>query len=250
MNVDVAALLARFPKTRPPLSPKEAPVHDRLMRANRARVTLFTQISDRLESWMHRQVCRRGTVPANHDLLEIGAGTLNHVHYEPAEVRYEAIEPDREIYARRPELARIAALYGDMAEIDLTRRYRRIVSIATLEHLTELPYTLAKAGTLLEPDGILQCGIPSEGGFLWGLSWRLTVALDLYLKTGHDWTEHMRHEHINTAPEIIALIHYFFGDVRLRRFPLPLHHASLYVAITARDPDLARCRDYLASYRR
>ena len=247
---DIKKLLARFPKTRPPLSPKEAPIHGQLMRANRARVTFFTRISDGLESWMHRQAAQRGAIPAAHGLLEIGAGTFNHVRFEPSETRYEAIEPDHEVYAGTAEHRRVATIYDDIAEVDPAQRYDRIVSIATLEHLTELPFTLAKAGLLLAPGGIMQCGIPSEGGLLWGLSWRMTVAVDLYLKTGHDWTEHMRHEHINTAPEIIALIHYFFGDVRLTRFPLPLHHASLYVAITARDPDLTRCRDYLATYQR
>jgi hypothetical protein len=247
MNGDnISVILARFPKVRPAMSPKEEDAHVSIMRRNRERVTLFTRVSDALESWMHREAARREGLPMPHTLLEIGGGMLNHLPFEPADIPYDVIEPESEMYRDSPDLRRVRTMFDDIREIDLQHRYERIVSIATLEHLTELPYTLASAGLLLAPGGVFRCGIPSEGGFLWALSWR-TIAVDLYLRTGHNWAEHMRFEHINTAPEIIALIRYFFRRVAIRRFPLPLHHLSFYVAIEAREPDLDRCRAYRAS---
>jgi hypothetical protein len=52
----------------------------------------------------------------------------------------------------------------------------------------------------------------------------------------------MRHEHVNAAPEIIAVVRHLFRDVRVSRFPLPWHHFSFYAYLEARDPVLERCR--------
>ena len=51
----------------------------------------------------------------------------------------------------------------------------------------------------------------------------------------------MRHEHVNNANEIIAIVRHFFEDVRIRRFPTPFHHASFYSYLEAQRPrrDLA-----------
>ena len=240
-NID--AILDRFPKIRPPMSAKEEASHTALMKKNRERLTLFTRVSDALESWMHRQAARRSELPPAHRLLEIGAGTLNHLPYEPPEAIYDAIEPTTEMYDDKDGRDRIRHFYRDIAEIESGNRYDRIVSIATLEHVTNLPDTIARAGLLLEQGGVFRCGIPSEGGCIWGLSWRL-IGLDLFLRTGHDWSQHMRYEHINSAPEIIAIMRNFFAIVAIRRFPLPFHHLSFYVAIEAREPFRDRCLAY------
>ena len=241
---DHNAILMRFPKSRPPLSAKEAPIHDSLMHKNRERLTLLTRVSDRLESWMHRQALDAKESADRSSILEIGAGTLNHVPYEPNDAIYDAIEPMSEMYNDKAGRNRVRAFYSHISEVEDNARYGRIVSIATLEHLTDLPFNVAKAGLLLEPRGQFRAGIPSEGGLLWWLSWRL-VAVDLWLRTGYNWAEHMRHEHVNSAAEIITVVEFFFETVLLRRFPLPFHHLSFYVALQASQPRLDRCHDYL-----
>ena len=62
------------------------------------------------------------------------------------------------------------------------------------------------------------------------------------LKTGLDWSEHMAFEHVNTATEILEVLHLIFREVEVRRFPTWLHHLSLYAHIEARNPDLDLCR--------
>ncbi len=55
----------------------------------------------------------------------------------------------------------------------------------------------------------------------------------------------MRHEHVSTAPDIVAVVRHFYGNVEVSGFPLPFHHFSLYSFIKASDPILARCQAYL-----
>ena len=244
----IGAILARYPKARPLLSPAAAAAHSAILKGNRERASVLSKVSDLLESWMHHQIAKRGRSVPGQRVLELGAGTLNHLSYEPSTTSYDIVEPFSELYMGRPELTRITAVYADIGSIAGEGIYDRILSVATLEHLTELPTAIARAALLLKPDGLFQACIPSEGGFLWGASWRMTFAIAYKLQTGRDWSEHMRYEHVNDAKEILRLIDYFFAYMAVRRFPLPSHHLSLYAAIAARRPRLDRCRDYLKSH--
>jgi SAM-dependent methyltransferase len=242
---DIQRLLARYPKNRPTLSPAAAAVHDAILKGNRERVSALSKVSDLLESWMHWQIAKGHRAASGQRILEIGAGTLNHLDYESAYAIYDVIEPFAALYENRKELDRVRNIYPDITSIAAEERYDRILSIATLEHLTHLPEAVARAALLLNHGGLFQASIPSEGGFLWGLSWRATFAISYKITTGRDWSEHMRYEHVNDAREIMAVLAYFFERVSVRRFPLPLHHLSLYAAIDARAPRLDRCLRYL-----
>jgi hypothetical protein len=240
-------ILSRFPKKRLALSPEMEALHLDVLVANRERQTWLSKISNLLESWMHRQVADRGrAVPATR-LLEIGAGTMNHVDFEPASICYDAVEPIEELYKGKDVLARLANLYNDAKSIPEDTKYERIVSVATLEHLTELPFQVATSGLRLAEGGVFQVGIPCEGGFLWGFSWRISTAVAFRLKTGFNFADHMKYEHVNDAREIREVLSYFFREITVKRFPLPLFHLSLYEYIEARLPNAQRCRDYLES---
>lgn len=190
---------------------------------------------------MHRNVVVNGHANA---ILEVGAGTLNHVPYESNYKYYDVVEPFTKLYCENPEVRKVRAFYSDISEIEKTERYDRIVSIAVLEHILDLPLAIALSGIHLNDGGVFASGIPSEGGLLWGFSWRATVGLSARMRLGLDYGDLMRHEHVSTAPEIIAVISYFFRKWQISRFPLPLHHASLYTCIIASDPIRERCLDY------
>jgi hypothetical protein len=110
-------------------------------------------------------------------LLELGAGTLNHVPYEHNVETYDIVEPFYQLFDGRPELASIRSVYQDISAIR-DRKYNKIASIAVLEHLTNLPRVIALCGLLLEPHGRFCAGIPSEGGLGIGLEtyYRLIVS--------------------------------------------------------------------------
>lgn len=234
-------LLASYPRKRTALSAAWQKIYAETYKQSRGGKTLLYKLTQKLESWMHRQVSAAGRTRR---LLEIGAGTLNHVQYEKDIDRYDVIEPFLELYAGSPDIVRISSFYSDIAEIPATERFDRIASVAVLEHILDLPHAVARAGLLLDEGGIFAAGIPSEGGFLWGLSWRASVGLAARIKHGLDYGDLMRHEHVSEAPEIIAVVRHFFRNCEVRRFPLPFYNLSLYSCIIASDPIIDRCLAY------
>lgn len=234
-------ILARFPKQRPALPAAHRRIYEREYRRNRARGGALERLVGAMEAWMHRRVASLPGEP----LLELGAGTLNHLPFEAAVRDYDVVEPFRALFADSPLLPRVRHVFDDLSEIPSSLRYRRIVSVAVLEHMERLPRELARAGLLLDAGGVLQAGIPSEGGLLWWLGWRATTGLGYFVRHRLDYGVLMRHEHVNTAPEIVALLRWFFRDVRVRRFPTPWHALSLYAYLEARSPHEERCAAYL-----
>ncbi len=245
-SITIEEVLSQFPKQRISLSPEMNAIHLNTLQENRERQTILSRVSSLLEGWMHRQVAIGGS-GLKGPILEIGAGTLNHVSLEPPEVDYDAVEPFQLLYENKAELEGIRKIHADISDINIRPAYDRLISVATLEHLTDLPRVVAQSGLLLQEGGIFQAGIPSEGGFLWGISWRLTTAIAFKLKTGLDFRKHMEYEHINDAPEIRQVLRHFFQDVSIRRFPFPFFHLSLYEYVECRNPRAGICRQYLAS---
>lgn len=253
MSVTIEKLLNSYPRQHPPLSDENRRLYEREYKGNRTGNNLFYALSQWCEGWMHRTIAERavGRYSSDYKLLEIGAGTLNHVPYERGENRpavFDVIEPLDFMVQDSPHIKQISKLYRDLHEVPAENRYQRIISIAVLEHLEELPYLVAKSALLLTPDGLYQHGIPSEGALLWGTSWRLTTGLSYWLRTGQRYGNLMRHEHVNEAPEIVAVVRYFFDTVELSRFPLPLFHGSVYTYLQASSVKRDRCSDFIKNW--
>lgn len=241
------ALLARFPKTRPQLSPELAAIYVRQYQENRSGETTAASLSQRLEAWMHRQVAADVAKGGAKPTLEIGAGTLNQLAYEPQGAAYDIVEPFSELFAASPLRTRVRDVFADMAEVPAERRYARITSVAALEHICDLPRVLARAALMLEPGGSLRSAIPSEGGLLWRLGWSLTTGLEFRLRHGLDYGELMAHEHVNSAVEIETLIRALFDDVRIRSFGVG-RQLSLYRFVEAREPKLGAAEAWLSRF--
>ena len=235
------ALLDRFPKARPPLPARFQEIYGRQYKENREGETTAASLSQRLERWMHRQVAGDVRAASARPTLELGAGTLNQLPFEPAGAAYDIVEPFKALFAGSPRAARIRDVFADISEVPQDRRYARITSVAALEHICDLPFVLARAARLLEPDGVLRSAIPAEGGLLWRLGWSMTTGLEFRLRHGLDYGVMMAHEHVNKAREIEVLIQALFEDVEIRSFGVG-RQLSLYRFIAARRPrlDLAR----------
>ncbi|MGZ6015589.1 MAG: hypothetical protein ACXWKM_07570, partial [Phenylobacterium sp.] len=182
---DLAALLARFPKTRPTLPPKLAAIYTQQYLQNRGGETPAASLSQKLESWLHRQVAADvHGVDAPGATLELGAGTLNQLAYEPAGGAYDIVEPFEALFQGSPLIGGVRDHFADVRQIPDSRRYARVTSVASLEHICDLPFVLARTARLLGPGGTLRAAIPSEGGFLWRMGWTFTTGLEFRLRHG------------------------------------------------------------------
>lgn len=229
------ALLSRFPKTRAPLPPAFQAIYAEQYKSNRSGETAAASLAQRLEGWMHLQVAR--DADAGKATLELGAGTLNQLPYEPASAAYDVVEPFAALFEDSPHRHRVRDVFADIAEAPLERRYDRVTSVAAMEHVCDLPFLMARAARLLAPRGVFRAGIPAEGGLLWRLGWMATTGLEFRLRHGLDYGVIMRHEHVNTAAEIEALARLLYAQVRIRSFGLG-RQLSLYRFVEARAPHL------------
>jgi hypothetical protein len=228
----ISNLLDTYPRSRPPLSDAHGKVYAEQYRINRDGESVVDGAAQKLEEWMHRRVARRSGGP----LLELGGGTLNHLRFESNTEPYDVVEPFTALYEGRPEARKVRDFFDSVQDIPHDRSYRRIISIAVLEHLPDLPADVARSALLLDRDGVFQAGIPSEGGLLWWLGWRLSTGIGYYLRTGLDYGVVMRHEHVNDAPGILAVVRHLFDEVKIARFPTPIHQLSFYAYLEATGP--------------
>lgn len=242
---DDAHMLNQFPKTRPPLPSDIQEVYAKHYKSNRDGDTTAASLAQRMEAWMHRKVAEDVSQAhgAPKSTLEIGAGTLNQLKYEPETGPYDVIEPFASLYEKSAYLPRVRRIYTDIAEIDPALRYDRITSVATFEHIANLPEVVARAGLLLAQDGVMRVAIPSEGTPLWTLGWKLTTGLEFKLKYGLDYGLLMKHEHINTAAEIRHVLQFFFQDIKCHVFGLA-RSISFYQYYECRQPNMPHCEQY------
>jgi hypothetical protein len=238
-------ILGNFPKTRPPLPAEFQEIYSEHYKQNRNGNSTATGLAQKMESWMHRKIAEDVRRNAEKSTLEIGAGTLNHLPYEPVSSRYDIVEPFESLYRSSPNLSRIGHIFNDILEISADSKYDRIVSIAAFEHICNLPEVVAKTGLLLNDGGCLRIGIPSEGTILWKLGYTLTTGIEFRRRYGLDYNILMKHEHVNTAKEIEEVLRYFFSEVNGKVFGI-VKNLSLYQFYSCRKPDIARCSAYLA----
>ena len=176
--------------------------------------------------------------------LEIGAGILNQLQYEPAQEAYDIIEPSKEMLGGAPFIKNIRKAYCDINEIN-NETYDRITSIATFEHIMDLPVVVAKAAVLLnEKSGSLRIAIPNEGTILWKLGTMVT-GYEFKKKYGLDYKILMKYEHVNSAKDIEDVLSYFFEYNKCSVFGIS-KSLALYRFYDCRKPITDRANAFLA----
>ena len=203
-----------FPKHRMELPLAYREIYEQHYLNNREGKYKTTSLSQKLESWMHKKVASDiQQVGLNLETLEIGAGTLNQLNYEPQVLVYDIVEPFTKLFKHAPQLQRIRRVYDDISEIE-NQQYDRITTIATFEHIMNLPLVVAQAASLLkEKTGHLRVAIPNEGTLLWRLGTSIT-GFEFKKKYGLDYQTLMNYEHVNTAQEIEEVLEYFFENAK------------------------------------
>lgn len=242
---------AVWPKTRSALPPEYQAIYDQHMALNRGGGSRLNSLALKAEEWMHRQVAR----PSASRVLELGAGGLNHVRFEPTAEIYDVIEPLPEVVSRaRSRVPHEVHYLGDYDALTQYARqgeakYDKVISVAVLEHLEDLPAVIAASAILLSPHGVFAAGIPSEGGRLWQWSWRLTTGRAFRRRFGLDYAVLMAWEHINSAEQILEVVNDLFDQVKVRRFPGPTVNTSVYTSLHAQGPNIPRAREILSASR-
>jgi len=244
IQVSTLELINTYPRRRAPLPAAHAQFYHREIVAGREGLSLVHRLVLWVESWMHKMVAKKTHGDA---ILELGAGTLNHLSYEKTAEIYDVVEPFNYDYSNTSEsiTSKIRSFYCNLNDIPPHQKYDRIISIAVLEHVETLPQMIAQSALKLNSGGIFQAGIPSEGEFLWHVCSHLSTGILYRLRTGLDYSTLMEYEHISRASEIIQIIEYFFEEVRIEHFPLSWKTASIYTYIEAKKPILVNCQAYV-----
>lgn len=238
-------MFENFPKKRIELPQNFKDIYSAQYKNNREGKTSASSMAQKMESWLHRKVAADIVGHSNKSTLEIGAGTLNQLKYENTEP-YDIVEPFEELFTDSPYLKKVRKVYGDIDEIDATNRYDRITSVATFEHIVDLPKVVAKSCLLLNGKGSLRIAIPNEGTFLWALGWKMTTGLEFKRKYGLDYGVLMKYEHVNTADEIEDVLKYFYKNLKCSVFGIN-KHIALYRFYECTGPDVLLAREFIRS---
>ena len=228
--MDFLEIKKRFPKKRPRLTEQYMSIYERHYKDNREGKGFFNFLSSYMESWAHKVISNKQI--HNEEILEIGAGTLNHLKYEKNYSVYDIVEPFKNLYQDSIEIKKINNFYESLFEIK-NKKYDRIISIMTFEHLEDLPRITEKCRELLKKNGTLQIAIPCEGELAFKLGWKLTTGLGFRAKYGLDYSKIMSHEHLNSLNEILIVLSHYFKIKKFLRSPfiLPLKNLSFYCVI-------------------
>lgn len=162
---DIYDLHKIFPKTRLILPMQYRSIYEKEYIENRGNPDTKPTLKHRIEHWMHIKVA--SVCPKSEKLLEIGAGILNHLLWEKGHKIYDIIEPFTTLYKESSQLKNINNIYDSIDDIKINNKYDKIMSIAVLEHVEDLPRLIAKSALLLKENGVSVHAIPNEGGFLW-----------------------------------------------------------------------------------
>ncbi|MCW7472046.1 hypothetical protein CH354_16065 [Leptospira levettii] len=238
----VELFLKNFPKKRIKLPDQYMEIYEKEYIINRTGSSIFNKIALYLESWMHRKVasCTENVS----DVLELGAGSLNHLKYESRFKHYDVIEPFKELLNESKQSKTVRSIFSDISEVDKKQKYDKILSVAVLEHLLDLPKQVFHSCIRLAKGGTFVAGIPSEGALLWYLAYKYGTGTGFKIRTGLDYELFMKYEHVNNAHEIESVVRYFFRNVVVYRFPFPFFHFSLYSVIVAKEVNEESLAEY------
>ncbi len=236
-------MFENYPKKRTELPEEFQKIYSIHYKKNREGKTTASSLSQKMEAWLHKKVAQDVEGINNKSTLEIGAGTLNQLKYEQTKP-YDIVEPFIELYKNSEFKNQINEIYTDIDEINDLKKYDRITSIATFEHITDLPKVVAKTCVLLNENGTLRVSIPNEGTFLWKLGWKLTTGLEFKLKYGLDYEILMKHEHVNEAREIEQVLNYFYSKISCACFGIN-KRIALYRFYECSKPKIEIAKGYL-----
>ena len=114
--MDIDYFIPIYPKTRPFLDPEIEKIYNSVYLNNRQGSSSATSIAQKLETWMHLKA--NNFINEDKDVLEIGAGTLNHLNFDKSYKTYDVIEPFKELYINSKNKNKVNNFYSDIRDLD------------------------------------------------------------------------------------------------------------------------------------
>ena len=207
--MNIKQLLKTYPRKRGKLPKEYQRIYDKHYKENRDGATKVSGMSRKMEYWMHRKVAKSSS--PGKKTLELGAGTLNQLDFERTNI-YDVVEPYQQLLKDSPNRTYVRKIYADISDVK-NEEYDRIISVACLEHVENLPEMIRKSVVLLKPGGKMCIAIPNEGRFLWKFAYTVTTGNEFKKRYGLSYEVIMKYEHLNTADEIELILKYFFKNV-------------------------------------
>ncbi len=238
------SILSLYPKKRIELPEAYKAIYQQHYLSNRNGEYATTSISKKLEGWMHRQVARDLRPDSRVSTLEIGAGTLNQLPFEPVVGPYDIVEPFHALYQEAQGRTRLRNVFDDISEAKQSGPYDRITNIAVFEHIMDLPVVVAQAALLLNTHGSLRVAIPNEGTLLWYLGTKIS-GHEFKRRYGLEYQVLMRYEHVNTAADIERVLGVFFERNTCKVMGLS-KRVAFYRFYECRAPRIDIAHEYLA----
>ena len=236
-------MFENFPKKRIELPEAYIRIYEEHYLNNRYGKTKASALTSWMERWLHKKVAADVKSSILKSTLEIGAGNLNQLDFETAG-KYDIIEPNAFLYNQSVHIDKINNIYSSIELVEKQNKYDRITSIATFEHVEDLPSIVATSCLLLEKNGCFRVSIPNEGTICWKLGWMLTSAIEYRIKYGLDYSLLLQYEHINTAQEIEEVLRFFYKDIKIANFGISKHFAC-YRFFECKNPNVEIAEQFL-----
>jgi 2-polyprenyl-3-methyl-5-hydroxy-6-metoxy-1,4-benzoquinol methylase len=112
----------------------------------------------------------------------------------------------------------------------------RIIANHVMEHINDPESFLLDMTAMLKKDGCFSIGLPADPGFLWRLGQLISMkkAIKVYGYKSKEAKDLMwSREHVNAIQRLMAIIKYYFSDIRCSWFPalIPFINLNLLVVI-------------------
>jgi len=156
-------------------------------------------------------------------LLEVGPGLSTQVRSIFSDTDYYCFERRQDFCQKlRSQISPAHVFEGDIQEVTGMpgRFFDIIVALHILEHLPNLPAALREIRRILVPQGTLLVVIPCVGSPLYDLGGRFSSGRAFRRMFGEGYELLKRHEHMNSAQEIVQEIQreFFFAQVAFYPF--------------------------------
>jgi SAM-dependent methyltransferase len=231
---------AKWPKKLPELTPEQKRISDDFMK-------YWHEVLPRrygvIDDFNHRYPVRHAPQSFRRT-LEIGAGNGEHLEYEMLSDEqwnnYHALELRENMAEQiRTRFPRVRVVVGDcQTRLAFPDGYfDRILAIHVLEHLPDLPATVAEMRRLCDlQKGIFSVVIPCEGSPAYSLARRISAQRIFERRYKQSYRWFIEREHINRPDEIIKVLETSFDSVHRAFFPLPipLIATNLCIGLTLR----------------